>query len=243
MAGAITSDIHKHLSPKYTDSCPELIKRKEIDLSPFNIEAGSEGNVAYLLTNVFSPKECEALIKHTEDIGYARAMINITETKAVVMPGYRDSQRLMIDNKDFSKILFKRIGHLLPQTLPYFGKELKLVEINERFRFLRYDPGDQFKPHCDGTYERSDGSAFTRITLQIYLNEGFKGGETTFLNPDVGKDKLSKKKNRVPVVPKTGMILVFEHDLYHEGSLLKSGQKYTIRTDVLYQTIKNNPTT
>jgi hypothetical protein len=31
------------------------------------------------------------------------------------------------------------------------------------------------------------------------------------------------------------MVLVFEHELLHEGSQLKKGRKYTVRTDVMYR--------
>ncbi len=69
------------------------------------------------------------------------------------------------------------------------------------------DSGDYFKPHCDGCYSRPDGSELRLITIQIYLNEGFRGGETTFLSEPTD--------DRLGVVPKTGMILVFDQSLYH----------------------------
>ena len=46
---------------------------------------------------------------------------------------------------------------------------------------MKYNDGDFFKAHYDGAYLRPDGSQRSRITLQLYLNGGFKGGETTFL--------------------------------------------------------------
>jgi hypothetical protein len=64
-----------------------------------------------------------------------------------------------------------------------------------RLRFLRYDPGQYFKPHCDGSYMRDNGEC-SYITVQLYLNEGFKGGNTTFLSGD--------EHQRKEVVPKTG---------------------------------------
>ncbi len=65
---------------------------------------------------------------------------------------------------------------------------------------MRYDPDQEFKAHMDGTYVRESGpkmgershifwnienqlkihDEFIGITVKIYLNEGFKGGETTF---------------------------------------------------------------
>jgi len=37
-------------------------------------------------------------------------------------------------------------------------------------RILRYDPGEYFKPHCDGWYRRENGER-SYVTIQIYLNE------------------------------------------------------------------------
>jgi len=88
----------------------------------------------------------------------------------------------------------------------------------------------------DGSYRRDNGDR-TYLTIQLYLNEGFKGGSTTFL-----KRAEKSDKGDVEVVPKTGSILIFQHDLYHEGSLLKEGVKYTVRTDILfrYETVKSS---
>jgi hypothetical protein len=41
------------------------------------------------------------------------------------------------------------------------------------------------------------------------------------------------------VIPKTGSVLLFQHDMYHEGSILVKGNKYAIRTDVMYTEKEN----
>ncbi|XP_037050635.1 probable prolyl 4-hydroxylase 3 [Bradysia coprophila] len=194
------------------------IRRVEIDLTSVH---GNHPSLAFVLENIFSAEECKKLIALSELAGYTTALIHDGD-EAVAAPGYRDGDRVMIDDKEFVRILESRIQSFLPQKF----ENRRFLEINERLRFLRYSAGGQFKPHCDASYVRPDYTARTLITLQIYLNEGFDGGETTFMDYD--------EVMRVPVIPKTGMILVFEHDLYHEGSLVRSGFKYTIRTDVLY---------
>jgi len=153
-------------------------------------------------------------------------------TFSVVIPGYRDGHRVMIDDKEFSNILLQRISNFLPKKFGHGdgGKEWSLLEVNERLRFLRYGPKDQFKAHRDGSYVRRMGKCETLITLQIYLNEEFEGGATTFL-----KGAFNVFEARVPVKPESGMILVFQHDILHEGSIVTEGTKYTIRTDVLYE--------
>ena len=57
----------------------------------------------------------------------------------------------------------------------------------------------------------------------LYLDEGFAGGATTFLDWE-----------RV-VVPRTGAALVFQHFLLHEGSVVEAGVKYVLRTDAMYR--------
>ncbi len=55
------------------------------------------------------------------------------------------------------------------------GRTWSVEGVNERMRFLRYHPGQEFKPHLDGQFERLTGpKAGDRsfVTLQLYLNEG-----------------------------------------------------------------------
>mmetsp|Transcript_29748 Transcript_29748/g.69033 ORF Transcript_29748/g.69033 Transcript_29748/m.69033 type:complete len:380 (-) Transcript_29748:344-1483(-) len=117
------------------------------------------------------------------------------------------------------------------------AQPLYAVGLNERLRFLRYDPGNYFAPHFDGTFTRGRDVGELRqfersyVTFQLYLNGGFEGGATRFLN---GYDRSVG----IDVVPRTGSVLLFEHAVLHEGSLLVSGRKYTLRTDVMYNQVQ-----
>ena len=113
------------------------------------------------------------------------------------------------------------------------------VGLNERLRFLRYQPHTYFKPHLDGSYRRHGEAGEARrgetsfCTLQLYLNEDFEGGATNFLSQGLwGEDDSTTIK--IPVTPRTGSVLVFQHDLLHEGAPVTSGTKYVIRTDIMY---------
>lgn len=66
----------------------------------------------------------------------------------------------------------------------------------------------------------------------IYLNGGFEGGATNFLS-----DSSRPPRGRVlaSLPPEAGMLLVFEHNIYHEGEILKSGRKYMMRSDVMFK--------
>jgi hypothetical protein len=208
---------------KFSDILRDYLDKNSIKKTKLNPPDSESGQLAFTLENVLTAEECEQLIDGSERIGYASALTNIGLNQEILDTDYRKSSRFMIDDKEFVLKLWSRICDQIPDTF----KSYKVCGLNERLRFLRYDSGDYFKPHCDGCYSRPDGSELSLITIQIYLNEGFSGGETTFLSESTD--------DRLEVVPKTGMILAFDQSLYHSGSELIDGRKYTIRTDVMFK--------
>lgn len=69
----------------------------------------------------------------------------------------------------------------------------------------------------------------------MYLNDDFEGGETTFFLPSAKEGTI----NAYPVKPIMGSVAMFPHgeaegSLLHEGTGVRKGAKYVIRTDVLY---------
>ena len=98
------------------------------------------GKLAFTLLNVFTPEECQEWIEITEKRGYAQALIGRNQ---VFVPGVRNNSRCMIDDVDMAEKIFQRIKSYLPDVWGNF----RLVGLNERLRFLRYDPGEKFKRH------------------------------------------------------------------------------------------------
>ena len=180
--------------------------------------------LAFVLDNVLSEEECKALIEETQEKGYEAALLNVGYGRQVLDTSYRNNTRCILDSEDQASWLWEKIKDYVPDT----WKGYQVVGLNERLRFLKYGSGEYFKPHMDGTYARPDGSERSYITIQLYLNEGMEGGNTTFLSN-------SSASEDVGVVPKPGRVLVFQHDILHEGSLLVKGTKYTMRTDVMYK--------
>lgn len=92
-------------------------------------------------------------------------------------------------------------------------------------RDVTFENGDQVRQH-------------SFLTLLIYLNDDFTGGETRFF-PDKQhcrflRDREVKEPTHV-VVPQLGQALLNIHPILHEGSEVTRGTKYVVRTDVLYQ--------
>ena len=90
--------------------------------------------------------------RSSEEGGYERALVNVG-TGEVEMTDVRNNYRWMEDNEERAQWMFERIREHLP--LKWRGRHLS--SLNERLRYLRYDPGQKFEPHLDGCYMRTNG--------------------------------------------------------------------------------------
>merc|ERR1711976_202589 len=200
----------------------KMIERRELQLPKC-----AQNKLAFVLDGVLSEEECKGIIKQAEKKGFKKAAYKLS------MKGHRSSQRCIIDSKYKVDLIWSRIKSFIPEVWEGHA----VIGANERLRILKYHKGDYFKPHEDGVYERPDGTQKSYITIQLYLNEGFTGGNTTFMSNSAYEDDVG-------VVPKTGSVLVFQHDILHEGSLLEDGIKYSMRTDIMYDNtskLEENP--
>jgi predicted 2-oxoglutarate/Fe(II)-dependent dioxygenase YbiX len=169
---------------------------------------------------MISREECRALIELSENLGFESAHIegeHIGPRGFVVQEG-RDNHRVAIDDFALADALWQRVKRAVPERI-----NQKAVDgLNERLRFYRYQAGQSFGTHKDGYYERSVRE-FSLLTLILYLNEEYKGGETVFTDSET------------VVEPKMGKGLLFTHQLRHEGRRVTDGCKYILRTDVMYR--------
>lgn len=178
----------------------------------------------FLLRGALTPGECQDLTAWAERNGFA-------ETEPLYPPSYRNNERLVVDDPDLARRLFRRIEASLPRRMVGpDGSEWELVGLNERFRACRYVPGQFFGIHRDGVFWRSADER-SWLTCMLYLNEGFGGGATRYVTSRRGDETL------IDVVPEAGTLIVFEHDLWHEGRPIESGTKYVLRSDVLYRRV------
>ena len=187
---------------------------------------GSENKLCFILDNVFTVAECQEWIRISEEKGYEKELVG---RKEILSEDTRKSDRCIIDSYELAESIFQRVTIFLPESWNGFKK----AGFNERLRFLRYTEGGYFAPHLDGQYCRPDGSEKSFITIQLYLNEDFTGGETTIFPGNTWE--LRQDTLRIPCVPKIGRILIFQHDVCHEVSVVHSGVKYSLRTDVMYR--------
>lgn len=109
---------------------------------------------AAVLDGVLSPAACQAIIADTERRGYVAALLNMGGGVEALRPDVRSNTRCIVDSPEFADALFARVRHALPEE--FFGA--RIVGLNERLRFLRYDPGERFRVHRDGSFERTSGA-------------------------------------------------------------------------------------
>lgn len=122
--------------------------------------------------------------------------------------------------------------------------------VNECFRFIKYKaPSVGFYPHRDTLYVENFRKR-SIYTLLIYLNDLEKDacGETIFIEPSIDTkhstyDTVSEElKNGYNITssikPKTGLIAIMDHNRIHMGNKLNFGEKYIIRSDIIFECIK-----
>ncbi|MBY0457705.1 MAG: 2OG-Fe(II) oxygenase [Gemmataceae bacterium] len=179
----------------------------------------------FVLHDFFPPAECDYYITLTESAGYGDAPIS-TMGGPVMRKDIRNNDRVMIDDPRVAAELWERLRPFFPDRLRFWVP----VGLNERLRFYRYDPGQQFDWHFDGAYERSatERSAFT---FMVYLSGGVAGGATEFNLKTHGSVRADDPIARVQ--PEAGKAVVFPHRILHRGAPVADGRKYVLRTDVM----------
>lgn len=206
---------------------------------------------AVLLHNILTPEECAMLIDRAEDHGFKDASIHDMSTDRP----HRDCERCVMDDADLAECWYDRVVQALAGTPPLAhklrtapwtqgapsvesdsvtvtGNRQGAQGLNERLRVLRYKRGQFFHAHNDAAFVRGPDEGTrsgetSHVTVLVYLNQKFKGGQTTFQGQGRFYD----------VRPQTGSVLLFEHGILHEGKEVTQGKKYIVRTDIMYSSM------
>lgn len=165
---------------------------------------------------------CDELIAHAERVGFEEATVNMAGGN-IRRENLRNNDRVISDDTDLSAQMWA----LAKPHVPARFKGRTAVGLNERLRFYRYDPGQKFDWHQDGYFERENGER-SQFTFMVYLNDGYSGGGTSFVDP------YGRMFDPFTVVPSRGSALFFYHQLDHRGDELIEGRKYVLRSDVMY---------
>ena len=214
-----------------------VVQRRDLKLVP----------AAFQLFNVLTVDECERLIRLSTELGYH-------QDAAIALPReIRHNENVVwLADELTIELLWSRIeGAINQDVLAYGGK--RAVGINPRWRFYRYQRGDFFKLHKDGSCSSSRlvgaemqqdlSGGMSQMSLLLLLNDDFEGGATRFLvnadDPAVPPRYYNRTKE-IEVRTPRGAALCFPHGEHplqcsHSGDVILDGCKYIIRTDVFFQ--------
>ncbi|KAG7195543.1 uncharacterized protein KQ657_003306 [Scheffersomyces spartinae] len=181
---------------------------------------------------------CDLLIK-TFETG-----LKLETTPLVKSKGYavRVNDRVSLPNSyGASQSLWLYLNSILSQGNEYEYEDddndishtfQDAIGLNPQLRVYRYRKGHHFGKHYDEAVTVDKPKGKTKWTLLIYLtgDDEFEGGGTIFYPRHNSKQGLN-------IHPKKGMALLHKHGddcLQHEAEMVKSGEKWVLRSDVVF---------
>ena len=211
------------------------------------------------INNVLTKEECT-------DIFNASSICNFQDMDSKYDPKKdRNNSRLLVPESGLARHLWSRIKAVLLHVTQDNDITLCLLrfdvlrdhwefcELNEGVRVNRYtsETGNYFAPHKDAQYCPS-GDKRSFLSLILYLNKGFQGGETHFCLPKIVKQEakamtteeeieaaggLQNACDNVNIVPRTGFAVVFSQNILHESTPLEMQEipdyKFVLKTDIM----------
>ncbi len=172
----------------------------------------------WTVDDALPPEVCAGYVAKMRSGAAELAPIVGPDGRPLIEPATRNSTRVMWDDPDEAASLLERVRPHVPDRVS--GQTL--VGANPRLRLYRYRQGERHGAHWDTVVELADGVRSV-LTLVFYLNDDFTGGATDFV--ELG----------VEVTPKLGRALLFQHRVMHRASEVEGGEKFVLRTDILYR--------
>ena len=228
----------RSLNPFKLDENVNAVSRVDVDNVPG----------AFQLQNVLLPDEVKRILHEANNLGF-------TEDAAVSLPRevrHNQNLNLIADTETLDLIWNRCCDHFFDKH-DHFGGN-KPLGLNGRFRFYRYDEGDYFKMHTDGSWPGSQvidgelvddafGDRWSMYTFLILLSDDFIGGNTQFTVSSDDPAQPARHHSRADIVSvrtPSGSVLCFPHGTHplhclHGSAPILSGTKYIIRTDVLFE--------
>lgn len=140
---------------------PEKVVRtvnfKEVGLPEY------DGLYAVVIDNCFSKEECNEIVRAaeatTEGKLWEQALVNVGNGKQMLMTDVRDCGRIIWDDRDMVQKIWSRVKDCVLPDIEYVknkvqvtgfgpmkrGEVLQMTRLNERMRFLKYEPGQYFR--------------------------------------------------------------------------------------------------
>ena len=210
------------------------------------------------LDNVLTEEQCDEIIESSSLYKFQDMGVKYDATKE------RNNSRLLVLDSDVAKYLSDRIEEtlstvirdhsipLVPLGFDVLRGNWEFSGLNEALRINKYsaERREFFACHKDAQYCPS-GDERSILSLVLYLNEGFKGGETCFYLPKnrevytkgMTVDEeirahggLDNGFHQMKISPVKGSAVLFSQNILHESIPLEPQQtidKFILKTDFM----------
>lgn len=202
----------------------DFLQKNAAENTAITYDTYSVGDKHFIvLHNVFTGNECDEIIRCSE-------LCEFEDLTHVYSADYRKNTRVMMDDIPFATTWYRRI-------IPILTSELGVVAetdfcLNPRLRISKYVKSGFFAPHYDTPVEYNDMTS--NYTVIAYLNDVSEndGGSTRFYRNNSDND-IDTDFTPICIHPRNGSVVVFAHDIGHDGEELYGNEKYVIRTELM----------
>jgi predicted 2-oxoglutarate/Fe(II)-dependent dioxygenase YbiX len=166
-----------------------------------------EATPGLFLIQICDTEENAALIARVDRASWLDATINADRS---IDRSVRDAD--VLDERAHAD-LFDDLRELLAEATAELAADLVPGAVLAEVQLVRYQPGGHYLDHRDTP---AIGATPRTLSLVWYLNDGFTGGETRFVSPDIS------------VSPVSGVAIAFSPVLMHRAEPVIAGTKYAV---------------
>ena len=178
------------------------------------------------LIKILEPNELKYINDHIDTLEFSDCKVFGSKGKNLVKSDIRSSSGLTLNDSTKATILLHQRINVGLET---YHKKVKSVHKNfsyypvpcgigtkcwrEGIQVLEYEPGQRYRYHHDAATDKNLAEYERKISVILYLNEGFEGGGTEFIH--------------TALKPKPGYAIIFPSNWCypHAGQEVTSGKK------------------
>lgn len=178
------------------------------------------------LIKILEPNELKYINDHIDTLEFSDCKVFGSKGKNLVKSDIRSSSGLTLNDSTKATILLHQRINVGLET---YHKKVKSVHKNfsyypvpcgigtkcwrEGIQVLEYEPGQRYRYHHDAATDKNLAEYERKISVILYLNEGFEGGGTEFIH--------------TALKPKPGYAIIFPSNWCypHAGQEVISGKK------------------
>ena len=185
--------------------------------------------------------------------GFIKDKCSAYQQQDIIYNERRNNTRLIVFDDQFANYIslcllddlrnqFANEDKIHPLGFDVLRGKWELSGVNKAIRFNSYDGSkkEKFEKHRDAQFCPS-GDHRSFLSLVIYLNEDFEGGETKFYIPKQRKypeeinlcDTSDQEQYVISVKPRSGSAVIFSQNILHESAVVTSSRKCILKTDIM----------